>query len=495
MDYTPQPWEMGPPRPVMPLRFPTGKRELVFAICIFLCGLCLCNGVLMGGFQLGFAIAAVCTLLCSTGYLIAAGRKLTFYSGSLLTFSLLIAAGFARADDGFVKFVLLQFLFVSANLGLCLLAGQNRRGSGVFASLADAFRGFFTMGFSLPPAFSGIVHKVRNGGPGVKTAGAILVGLCVAAPVLLIVVPLLISADAAFEGLLGLLPEFAFDEAIVTVLFGTGAACVFYTQGVALRHYPEPTPAKAMKGKQWNPLTINTVLIAVAVVYGVYLFSQLAYFIGGFSGILPEEFTLAQYARRGFFEMSWLCAINLGIIIGAVSLVKKQEGLVPVVTKVLCLFLGLVTLFLVATASGKMVLYINAFGLTRLRLLTELIILFFAIATVVISLLLFRPNLPYMKILLLAALCIGTVTIWADVDTVVASYNVSAYRSGKLEHIDLDYLEELGHGAIPQIARLTDDPNPDVARTAKEILEDAYIWEYDWRGWNYATAQAQEVVD
>jgi hypothetical protein len=57
--------------------------------------------------------------------------------------------------------------------------------------------------------------------------------------------------------------------------------------------------------------------------------------------------------------------------------------------------------------------------------------LFLAVTTVVIMVWLFIPKLPYMNVVVLAALLIGAVTFWADIDTVVANYDVDAYLSGK----------------------------------------------------------------
>ena len=76
-------------------------------------------------------------------------------------------------------------------------------------------------------------------------------------------------------------------------------------------------------------------------------------------------------------------------------------------------------------------------GLTRLRLLTEVIMVFLAITTVLVAVWLFVPKMPYMKVVLLTALIIGAVVLWADVDTVVARYNVQAYQTKKLETVDV----------------------------------------------------------
>ena len=473
--------------------FPTGKRELIFGSLTAIFCLLLCNFTLFGGFNLGFALATVACMGCTVGYLYTSGHRLNGYSAALLWLCVVIALGFGRSDDGFVKFVMVCFLLLAVNLALCLMAGQNRRNPAGFTSLADPFRAAFMLGLGeLSPAFRGLGILFKEGGPAVKKSGAVLVGLAIALPVLCIMIPLLISADAAFSGLVGLLPDFELGELIVTVIFGAGAACVLYTQGTALNHKQKPETTSGGSKKTISHLTVNTVLGAVCAVYVAYLFSQLAYFVGGFSGILPEGFTMAEYARRGFFEMAWLCAIDLSIIAFAVGLVTKQQGKAPLTTRLLCLFVGLVTVFMVATASAKMGMYIGSYGLTRLRVLTEIIMVFLGIATTMVCVWLFVPTLPYMKVILLVALTMGAITMWADVDTVVAAYNVNAYQSGQLPSVDVYYLGTLGDGAVPYLAELTKDNQAWVADSAGKVLSRRRARVNDLRDWNYASWYADQ---
>ncbi|MGN1000300.1 MAG: DUF4153 domain-containing protein [Faecousia sp.] len=485
-----------PPYPVKPEQFPTGSRELRFAGVTAVLSVFLANVLLMGGFRLGFALAAVGCILCATIYLLRSGKRLTGYTGTLLALSLVIAVSFLRSDDGFVKFVMVCFLLVSVNLGLCLLAGQNLRGAEGIASLLDAPRALFSLGFGkIEPAIRGLNTALRQMETAGKKRGAVLLGLLVAIPVLAIVIPLLMSADAAFEGLLSKLPAIEWGEIIGSVFLGLMLACVLYTRGTALLHSKKPDYVPKQR-KGLSSLTLNTVLGAVGLVYVVYLISQLAYFVGGFAGILPEGYTMAQYARRGFFEMAWLCAINLAVMTLAVGLVEKKDGRAPLSTRLLCLFVGLVTLFFVATASAKMFLYIGAYGLTRLRVLTEVIMVFLALTTVTVSLWLFLPKMPYMKIILIIALVMGAATSWADVDAVVAAYNVEAYRSGALQTVDMDYLASLGCGAVPSIEKLLDSPDEAVAKQARRILTDcanSLSCRQDLRSWNISAALAWET--
>lgn len=477
--------------------FPTGHRELIFGVLVVICALALFNFIVWGGFNLGFSIAAGLCIMFTAGYLLLSGCKLTPYSAALLGLSLVISAGFARSADGFVKFVMVCFLLCSVNLGLCLLSGQNLRDTGHLSSLLDAPRAIFTMGFGkMSMAFHGLSVAFRHSGSLGQKSGAILVGLLIAVPVLAVMVPLLMFADAAFEGLMDLLPELDMEQIIHTVLWGSGLAVVLYTRGVALRHCTkkEATDKKAIKGI--HLFTVNTVLSTVCILYGVYLFSQLAYFTGGFAGLLPKEYTMAQYARRGFFEMAWLCAINLGIIGLSTGLVQKDET-APMSTRLLCLFIGIITLFFVAAASGKMFLYIGGYGLTRLRLLTQIIMLWLGLTTIFVMLHLFLPKFSYMRLTLLCALVIGAVLFWADVDTIVARHNVNAYFSGQLKTVDVTHLGRLSDGAVPYLELLAEQAQGEVAQRAKEILDRQagrhYGWDDDFRSWNYATATAEPI--
>lgn len=482
--------------------FPTGKKEFIFGLALVITGWLLCNSLFFAGLNLGFAIFAGIAILCSAAYLLFSGCKLTVYSAVLLVCSLIITASFARSDDAFVKFVMFCFLLISVNLGLCLLSGKNRYCPKGLLSILDLINTALVLPLDyLSPSFRGLRDGIRESGTAGKKGGAVLLGLVIAIPLLAIVIPLLISADAAFEALLNKLPDWNFVEILGSIVTGSMLAIFLFARGTALRHAPKASVnAKTRKGL--NSLTVNTTLIAVCVVYAVYLVSQLAYFSGGFSGILPKGYSMSAYARRGFFEMAWLCAVNLGIIALAVGL-TSAKGPAPLLTKLLSLFLGIVTLFLVVSASAKMFMYIDSYGLTRLRVLTEVIMIWLGLSTAIVCIWLFAPKLPYMKIILVAALLIGAAVAWADVDTVVARYNVTAYQTGKLETIDMEHLDSLGNGAIPYIALLKEDSNIRIANHAKGLLLQYYGEDYyrteptlieDFRSWNYVNHTAEQFI-
>ena len=308
-----------------------------------------------------------------------------------------------------------------------------------------------------------------------------------------VLIVLLMRADAAFEGLMDMLPDTDWSEPLLSLFFGVFAGWILYSRGVGLK-YAEKNGKEAKSFHGFSAITVNILLGTVCLIYAVYLLSQLAYLGGGFAGILPDGYTLAEYARRGFFEMAWLSFINLGLMCLAMGLVEKKAG-APALTRGLCLFLGLAALFLIAAASAKMLLYISGYGLTRKRVLTEVFMLWLGVTTILVSVWLFKPRFPYMKGAVICALILGCVTFWADVDTQVARYNVRAYQSGQLETIDMGHMSSLGDGALPYIKGLTHDHDPEIASTAMDILENSYCSISDFRSWTYTESAARKAVD
>ncbi len=472
--------------------FPTGGREIFYGLGMLLLSLLAVDFLFYGGLNLGFALAALGLTAVTWFYL---KPRISGYTGALLILECIILTSFIRSDDAMVKFVMLMFALVAGNLSLMLASGKNQHQPGGFRSLLDGPRAVVTLGLGdLDKSLGGLNDARKNAGTLGKKNLAILSGLAVAVPVLAVLIPLLMQADAAFEGLLNLLPRMDFSELLIVLMFGIPTGCVVYTRNTSLKHKPTADrPEKA--AKTVHSMTVTTVLILVAVLYLVYLFSQLAYFAGGLSGILPEEYTLAQYARRGFFEMAWLSGINLAIIALAVGLAEKKEGKTPLPIKLLCLFIALMTLFFVAVASGKMVLYIASFGLTRLRVLTQVVMVFIGITVVYVTMWLFMPRFAYMKAVVITALVIGAAVAWADVDTVVAVYNVRAYQSGALEKVDIVYLCSLGDSAVPYIQELTADDDFAVSNTAtQELIHRADRESSDLRSWNIVSARANAIL-
>ena len=231
----------------------------------------------------------------------------------------------------------------------------------ILNSFAFLFKGCFK---NLPKS---IVSFFANNKTRRKSVLGVLLGLAISFPALLIIVPLLMESDAAFSGLI---------ENIFGDFFGTVFKLIFgITLGLFIVSY-----CFTLKKENNNDIVnfnfggiyntpIVTFLSVLSVCYFLYLFSQLAYFFSSFQGFLPAgyEFTLSEYARRGFFEMATIASINLVIIFGVFALSKKQNGKLCLVPKILCGFISIFTLVIIATAISKMALYIGGYGMTAVE--------------------------------------------------------------------------------------------------------------------------------
>ena len=341
-----------------------------------------------------------------------------------------------------------------------------------------------------------------------RKTGRVLLGIACAIPVLLIVIPLLAASDAAFEGLIEFLTFERIWELIGATLLGLFLCVLLFGQMFSVRRI------ERVKSQQTDKRGVESVALCafeavIALVYVLYLFSQLAYFFSAFSGLLPKSYTVAQYARRGFFEMTIICGINLLIVFLVLLLAKRKDRVAPKGERILSVFLCLFSLVLIATALSKMMLYIDSFGMTRLRILTSVFMVFLAVLFLAVIAHLLVPKVPYMKIAVVAATVLVLATCYADVDRLIASYNVSAYQTGKLEEIDTDTLEELSSdAAIPYIMKLANDADLSVRYDVQELLH----WEmvehgieatasgtfeienYDWRSFNLPEFRARQLL-
>lgn len=466
---------------------PAGRRELALAVVLLAGCLLAANGLYWGGLNLGLALALM-IIIGATGLYVLTKTAWRPYAILCLAAAMVMSAALAYSDGG--KFWLVIPIAVSDLAGLGS-AAYPRQGE-----LRGAFHAWCLPYGYIGPAFHGLLLRQTPQGPERRKLGGVLLGLALAVPALLIILPLLIRADAAFAGLIQAVAPVNSDG-IIPLALGFLLFLPAYARVLCLT--AENPPSAAKPARSANPTPLNTFLFAVSLVYGVYLLSQLAYLFSAFQGILPQGYTPAEYARRGFFEMAALCAINLGLAAVCIRLAGQP---IRRLTKGLCLFILGFSLVLVACAGAKMGMYVAAYGLTRLRVLTALFMLCTAAALACAGVRLLRPGFRYLRIIVLAAVAVSCLAGWMDVDAQVANYNVSAYLSGRLETVDVAYLAALSDGAVPHLCRLIDCPDPEVQQETRQALAEKIAGRFTLAGltatpqattlwtWNYAQARA-----
>ncbi|MEG0230003.1 MAG: DUF4153 domain-containing protein, partial [Oscillospiraceae bacterium] len=106
-----------------------------------------------------------------------------------------------------------------------------------------------------------------------------------------------------------------------------------------------------------------------------------------------------------------------------------------------------------------MLLYINSYGLTRLRLLTSIFMITLAIVFIIITIRLYIEKFSYMKFIIIACSVILISTGYIDIDSSVAKYNISAYENGNIKELDLNALNSSSPSVINVVKKYTQSNN------------------------------------
>ncbi len=500
------------------------KRDMVYALLLVIFSILAANFYLWGGSGIAASVISICLFLTGVIYILPYRKRCSAYSIVCIALYILCAASLTFSDDSFGRFFAIVAMIVLSALTLMELRQLRRWPSGTLRAVGDWCNTAFVYSFgSFATTFYALFHRKNEDGRTCKRRiGSVLLGIACAVPALLIIVPLLTDADAAFKNLLQILTFDSLGEILLSILLGFAIFLLLFGQSFTARYSIREAEEKPQTSKGIEPIILTAFGCVISLVYVLYLVSQLAYFFHAFSGLLPSDYTVAEYARRGFFEMATVCLINLGMVMAVLLMVRKKEGKEPLSARLFSLFLCVFSLLLIATAMSKMFLYIDSFGMTRLRILTSVFMVFLAVVFCAVGVRLFVRKLPYMKIALVAAVLLTAVMGFADLDRVVAKYNVEAYLSGTLDSIDMDALYMLHSDSIvPYVWRLTEDANEQVRDDAYEILYDR-LWDhglaeydntlrnvklidvaYDWRGYNIPEYEAfcllkehaQQIID
>ncbi len=200
-------------------------------------------------------------------------------------------------------------------------------------------------------------------------------------------------------------------------------------------------------------ITVLAAVIPLLAVYVVFFISQKQYYISGFTGVLPDNFSYAQYAREGFFELCKVSVINLTVIVLITQLIKKGKAN-TIAVKILTVVFSAVTFLLMATAMSKLVMYINRYGLTQKRVYAAWFMAVIAVIFLVITLSRFIKKISWIPTCACVVIIAFAGLALCNVDRQIAKFNVERYIDGTVNVVDVDALGSLGDAATPEMAKL-----------------------------------------
>ncbi len=196
---------------------------------------------------------------------------------------------------------------------------------------------------------------------------------------------------------------------------------------------------KSEKLRIFPQQTILTVLALLCGVYLVFFCTQIQYFTMGFAGRLPQEYTAAEYAREGFFELVRIVMVNLAVLGIAAKFsmapLRKNRWL-KAFASLLC---GSNLLFAVI-AFSKLWLYISRFGITSKRVLASYAVCVIFVWSVLAIVTLFRPIKAVVLAVHFAAVlfCAFAFVDWAAVEKQVLPSQREPVQYVQIDHTKTD---------------------------------------------------------
>jgi hypothetical protein len=259
--------------------------------------------------------------------------------------------------------------------------------------------------------------------------------VALALALLVVFIPLLMSADAAFSELLerGL----AWDaEGVIERML---VAVLVLALGGALLHVKlrPPNPAPMPVANRLGATESNIALGALVALFAAFVAVQFATLFGGAAYVLrTPDLTYAENAHRGFAQLLVVAALTFAVLGAARRWAHPR--------RVLEIALCLLSLVMLASALKRLGVYEETFGFTRLRFAAHAGLLY--VGALFVLVLFTRAPQAIVAVTALAALAIAL----ANPERTIAEHNVERYeRTGM---IDLAYLKTLGPDAAPALA-------------------------------------------
>lgn len=496
--------------------------------------------VLLRALPLGINVFLwTCCLTCALAALLWRRRREALKSEGrwLVVPVIFFAAAFAWRDS-----LMLQVLDVLALLAaLSLLAWSACGGRIVRAGFVDYVLGIIKAGLSVAfGSFFLLLGDVRWGEvPRTgwsRHAFAVARGLVIAVPLLLIFGALFMAADAVFEGIINRTFSISFKQLFTHTALTIFVAWItggFLRETVAkqsmflnrtksvgmvtldlagakvgtgeeksdksqINSYKTDAQKEAKETRLFSlgVVEISIVLGLMDLLFLAFVVVQVRYFFGGAALVRASSaMTYAEYARRGFFELTWAAALVLPILLIAHWLLRKEQPVAERVFRVLAGAQVFLLFVIMASALGRMRLYQNEYGLTELRLYTTAFMFWLLLVFVWFCATVLRGARERFACGAMVAAFLITATLhFINPDALIVRTNMARAQASK--RFDASYASSLSADAAPALLQTMDSLSEyDRCSVASSLLQRWSTPAPDgWRTWNWSRSKARSNV-
>jgi hypothetical protein len=448
-----------------------------------------------------------------------ADRTVTREAGAWLAAAFVFSCGFAWRGSELQPF---DFLATAGALAMAAVALSDR--PALFARRlrdtvwAVAAIGFRIAGGPIPLSrdLAASERRTRWGSLARTTTRTVLL----VAIVLVVFGSLLTSADPIFANLV------AIPDVDLSVVLSHVALIAFFGWMLsgwarsALVVDPEPSRAPGGMPFSLGMLDVTATLVALNVLFAVFVATQLGWFFGGERFLHARTgLTAAGYARQGFFQMVWVVALVVPLLVATRAALRPDRALARRHTMLSLPIIGLLGAIIVS-ATLRMRLYVHYFGMTTERFYPLMFMAWLAVVLVWLALTVLRGwGRPFVAGTVVSALATLAALNIADPDLIVARINL--HRAANIVDatetpLDLEHLARLSGRAVALATQATlASPSGREGSTARGI-DDAQRckaantlltrWgpasparvrqtlDASWRFWNYDEVRAVRAV-
>ncbi|MDP4161731.1 MAG: DUF4173 domain-containing protein, partial [Bacillota bacterium] len=324
----------------------------------------------------------------------------------------------------------------------------------------------------------------------------VLLGVVISIPVLFIVLQLLMAADSQFERIIGGFPQWlevinaeSFFRILVVLIYTCGffgLLQVLFKKQIQVMRQENEKKSFALDG-----VIAVTVLVLFNAVYVLFVIVQFKYF---FSGTLQGDYTFAQYARRGFFELLFVTMINLSITVAVIALVspsgKGAKKFIQSMLTVLVLTSGVI----LSSAFLRLLMYEDAYGFTFTRVLVHSFMIFLMLILSFTAVKIWLEKVSLFHFYFITSLIYYTAINIVNIDQIVVKQNMDRYEStGK---IDVQYLSHFSStGVLGLIDLYKKKPNiPELRNELTHQKNWVRNGESHWQSYNLIRSRAAEQL-
>ena len=482
------------------------KQEITILVCSVLLGLLF--NILFYKKPLGisypiFVIGFYMVFLWNLRYKII----FEFSSGWVLSIPIIALSStyfiFSNQIFAMLNFLIIPVLIIAQTI---LITNENIYKWYDATFMKDIFYGMFNrpLGNISKPFVVGLSSiRIRRSNEKHEVVEKVLIGLAISVPLLILIITLLASADRVFKHFIddisssfGSINISGFSLQALIVLLIT---IVLFSYTWSFLHSNDSLQNQRhlnfieTNSKSLDPIISITILCVINCVYLVFTSIQFAYIFGAINNVLPPDFTYAEYARRGFFELLMVTLINFSLLLSSLKFTRKDGKLVTRSVQLLNSLLVLCTVVILLSAYFRMSLYETAYGYTYLRVLTHSFMILLGVLFMIAFYKIWNERISLLKPYIVVSIVAYLIINFANIDVLITKNNIDRYlETGKL---DTHYLRNLSYGAIPQLVNLLD--NEKVSIDIKKYLAEKHeviSKKQSWQSFNFSQHKAKQVL-